>query len=203
MDRRSIPKRSISLQSLQNGLIIHIHKTQHSVNYIVSKKSEPIINRVRGPTCSENVGLPRSVCGSVCVLSVLVFKISMLIPSDESFGKSAITLSTTCCQRTPHACAAAQLRFATERKKTRSPFYNSDISSSSRSVSFCENEFDQTFVISFLISGFRGVTKSADYKITKSQYACYVGVSVQLFFFVPLLLGNRLCQAIRGMGESK
>ena len=62
------------------------------------------------------------MCGSVCVLSVLVFKISMLIPSDESFRKSAITLSTTCCQCTPHACAAAQLRFVTERKKNRAHF---------------------------------------------------------------------------------
>ena len=49
--------------------------------------------------------------------SVLVFKISMLTPSDESFGKSAIALSTTRCRRTPHACVAAQLRFVTERKK--------------------------------------------------------------------------------------
>ena len=41
----------------------------------------------------------------------------MLTPSDESFEKSAIFLSTTCCQCRPDACAAAQLRILTERKK--------------------------------------------------------------------------------------
>ena len=72
------------------------------------------------------------VCGSVCVLRVLFFKLSMLTQSDESFGKSVIALSITSCQRTPHACGAAQLRFVTERKKkkqTLRPFYNSGISS--------------------------------------------------------------------------
>ena len=128
MDPRSIPKRSTSLQSLQNGF--HIHKTQHSVNYVVYEerahnKSSSRTDLFRKRSTSFSVGLPRTVCGSLCVLSVLIFRISMLIPSDESFGKSAITLSTMGCQRTPHACAAAQLRFVTERKKKkRSPFYN-------------------------------------------------------------------------------
>ena len=120
MDRRSIPKSSTPLQSLQNGF--HFHKTQHSVNYVVYEerahnKSSSRTDLFGKRLTSFSVGLPRTVCGSVCVLSVLVFKIPMLIPRDESFGKSAITLSTTCCQRTPHACAAAQLRFVTERKK--------------------------------------------------------------------------------------
>ena len=134
MDQRSTPKRSKSLQSLQNGF--HICKTQPSVNYVVYEerahnKSSSRTDLFRKRSTSFSVGLPRTVCGSACVLSVLVFKISLLTPSNESFGKSAITLSTTCCQRTPHACAEAQLRFVTERKKKKysSPFYNSGISS--------------------------------------------------------------------------
>ena len=120
MDRRSIPKSSTSLQSLQNGL--HIHETQHYVNYVVYEErlqnnTSSLTGLFRKRSTSFSVGLPRTVCGSVCVLSVLVFKIFMLTPSDESFGKSVIALSTTCCQRTPHVCAAAQLRFVTERKK--------------------------------------------------------------------------------------
>ena len=50
-------------------------------------KSELITTQVRGPTCV-----------SVCVLSILVLKISILKPSDEPFGKSAIALWTTFCQ---------------------------------------------------------------------------------------------------------
>ena len=129
MDRQYIPKSSTSLQSLQNGL--HINKTQHSVNYVVYEervhnKSSSRTDLFRKRSTSFSVGLPRTVCGSVCV-----FEHISLIPADESFGKPPITLSTTCCQHTPHACAEAQLRFATERikKEERSPFYNSGISS--------------------------------------------------------------------------
>ena len=107
-------------ESLQNGL----HKTQHCVNYVVFEErphneSSSRTDLFRKRSTSLSVGPPLTVCGSVCVLSVLVFKISMLTPSDESFWKSAIDLSTTCCQSTPHACAAAQLRFVSERRKAR------------------------------------------------------------------------------------
>ena len=100
----------------------YFKKTQHSVNYVVYEerahnKSSSRTDLFRKRSTCFRVGLPRTMCGSVCVLSVLVFKISMLISSDESFGKSDITLSTTCCQRTPQASAAAQLRFVTERQK--------------------------------------------------------------------------------------
>ena len=120
MDRQSIPKSSKSWQSLKNGF--HIHKTQPSVNYVVYEerahnKLSSRSDLFQKHSTSFSVGVPQTVCGSVCVLSVLVFKISMLILGDESFGKSAITHSTTCCQRTPQACGEAQLPFVTERKK--------------------------------------------------------------------------------------
>ena len=77
MDRRSVPKSSKSLQSLQNGL--HIHKTQHSVNYVVYEerthnKSSSRTDLFRKHSTSFRVSLRRTVCGSVCVLSELVFK---------------------------------------------------------------------------------------------------------------------------------
>ena len=83
-------------QSLQNGL--HIHKTKHAVSYVVYEerahnKSSSRTDLFRKRSTSFSVGLLRTVCGSVCLLSVLVFKISMLIPGDESFGKLALRQS--------------------------------------------------------------------------------------------------------------
>ena len=110
------------LCNLGKTVFIFITETQHSVSYVVYKerahnKSSSRTDLFRKRSTSFGVGLPRTVCRFVCVLNVLVFKIPMLVPSDESFVKSLINLSTTCYQCTPHACAAAQLRFVTERKK--------------------------------------------------------------------------------------
>ena len=73
---------------------------KHSILQIMLfTKSEPIIDPVHGSTCSEKAHLLvlvyRELCMYfffifVCVLSVLVFKISMLIPSDEPFGKQPV-----------------------------------------------------------------------------------------------------------------
>ena len=98
-------------KSLQNTTFCIVNEEQ------AYNKSSSRTDLYRKRSTSFRICLPRTVCWSGCDLSALVFKICMLRPSDESFGKSAIALSTTCCQRTPHACAAAQLRFVGERKK--------------------------------------------------------------------------------------
>ena len=88
------------------------------MDLLYSSRTDPFPKR----STSFSVGLPRTVCDFVCILSVIAIEFLSSTSSKELPTKAAIALNHT-LRGSFYACAVVELRFMTERNSLQWPIY--------------------------------------------------------------------------------